>query len=236
MAGASWRSPPSLAAAVGWRCGQRRLVLVEREPLGDDDVIAAPELVDKAGVERHAAVPSEMGGMTGAAEQALHPARPFFLLDVDQRLEFAPVMGVAQGMQHPFHLVVGFPVVMHDDAHNVRQQAAALGRDAIEGQPHGAGDVQPLRPAADPEAGLSPPALPEGPSRCLTAAALTSAPTVSANPWTRPAQVRLIRAMVAATSRTGRPSPRPAGPRAEAGSGAGRPRPPRSAGRTAPAP
>src|SRR3954468_8675268 len=96
MAGASWRSPPSLAAAVGWRCSKRRLVLVEREPLGDDDVIAAPELVDKAGVERHA--PGEMGGMTGAAQQALHPARPLFLLDVDQRLEFAQVMGVAQGM------------------------------------------------------------------------------------------------------------------------------------------
>jgi hypothetical protein len=91
-------------------------------------------------------------------------------------------------------------VVMHDDAHNVRQQAAAPGRDAIEGQPHGAGNVQPLRPAADPES-----------SRCLTAAALTSAHTVSANPWARPAQVRLIRARVAATSRTGRPSPRPLG-------------------------
>jgi hypothetical protein len=32
--------PPSLAAAVGWRCGKRRLVLVEREPLGDDDVMS----------------------------------------------------------------------------------------------------------------------------------------------------------------------------------------------------
>src|SRR6476620_2724283 len=152
VAGASWRSPPSLAAAVGCWCGQRRLVLVEREPLGDDDVIAAPELVDKAGVERHA--PGEMGGMTGAAQQAPHPARPLFLLGVDQRLENAQVMGVAQGMQHPFHRVVGLPVVMHNDAHNVRQQAAAPGRDAIEGQPHGARDVQPLRSAADPEAGL----------------------------------------------------------------------------------
>ena len=71
---------------------------MEREPLGDDGVIAAPELGDKAGVERHAAVPSEMGGMTGAAQQALHLARSLFLLDVDQRLEFAQVMGVAQGM------------------------------------------------------------------------------------------------------------------------------------------
>ena len=55
---------------------------MEREPFGDDGVIASPELVDKAGIERHAPVPGEMGGMTGAAQQALHPARPLFLLDV----------------------------------------------------------------------------------------------------------------------------------------------------------
>jgi hypothetical protein len=74
VAGASWRSPSSLAAAAGCRCGKRRLVLVERQPLGDDDVIASPEQVDKAGFERHA--PGEMGGMTGAAQQTLHPGRP----------------------------------------------------------------------------------------------------------------------------------------------------------------
>jgi hypothetical protein len=55
---------------------------VEREPLGDDDVIAASELVDKAGFERHAPVAGEMGGVTGAAQQALHLVRPLFLLDV----------------------------------------------------------------------------------------------------------------------------------------------------------
>ena len=65
--------------------------------------------------------------MTGAAQQALHLARPVFLLDLDQRLEFAQVMGVAQGVQHALHRVVGLPVVMHDDADDVRQQAAALG-------------------------------------------------------------------------------------------------------------
>src|SRR4051812_6614574 len=174
--------------------------------------------------------------MAGAPQQPLHPARPVLLFDLDQGLKFAQVVSVAQGMPHALQGVIGLPMVVDDDAGDAIEQTAARGRDAVEDQPHGAGDVQPLRPAADPKAGLSPPALPEGPSRCLTAAALTSAHTASANPWARPAQVRLIRAMVAATSRTGRPSPRPAGPRAEAGSGAGRPRPPRSAGRTAPAP
>ena len=99
-------------APVACRCGKRRLVLVERQPLGDDDVIAAPELVDKAGIERHA--PGEMGGMTGAAQQALHLARPLFSMSPGVRA------GDGQGMQHPFHRVVGLPVVMHDDAHNSR--------------------------------------------------------------------------------------------------------------------
>jgi hypothetical protein len=45
-------------------------------------------------------------------------------------------------------------MVMHDNARNVRQQAAAPGRDPIEGEQHGAGDVQPLRLAANAEAGL----------------------------------------------------------------------------------
>jgi hypothetical protein len=62
--------------------------------------------------------------------------------------------------------------------------------------------MQPLRPAADPKAGLSPPALPEGPSRCLTGAAFTRSHTASANPEKRSAQLRLIRARVAATSLT----------------------------------
>src|SRR5918994_7029488 len=56
--------------------------------------------------------------------------------------------------------------------------------------------------ASCPKAGLSPPALPEGPSRCLTGAAFTRSHTASANPEKRSAQLRLIRARVAATSLT----------------------------------
>src|SRR5918994_7079515 len=54
--------------------------------------------------------------------------------------------------------------------------------------------------ASCPKAGLSPPALPEGPSRCLTGAAFTRSHTAWANPEKRSAQLRLIRARVAATS------------------------------------
>src|SRR5258708_20427953 len=43
---------------------------------------------------------------------------------------------------------------MHDNADNVRQQAAASGTGAVEGEPGGRGDMQPLGLAADAKAGL----------------------------------------------------------------------------------
>src|SRR3954466_10272449 len=88
------------------------------------------------------------------AWQALHPARPVLLFDLDQRLEFAQMMRVAQRVPHAGHRVVRLPVVMHDDAGSVGQQAAALRRDAVEGEPDRRGAVQPLRLAANPEAGF----------------------------------------------------------------------------------
>jgi hypothetical protein len=43
---------------------------------------------------------------------------------------------------------------MHDNACDVRQQAAMLGRHPVEGERDGASDVQPLRLAADAKADL----------------------------------------------------------------------------------
>jgi hypothetical protein len=92
--------------------------------------------------------------VAGPAQQPLHPPRPVFLLDLDQRLQFAQVVGVAQRVQHALQRVVRMPVVVHDNARNVRQQAAAFCRDPVEGEQHGRGDVQPLRLTADAEASL----------------------------------------------------------------------------------
>ena len=92
--------------------------------------------------------------MTGAAQHPLHFARPVFFLDFDESLQFAQVMGVAQGVQHARHRVVGLPVIVDDDAGDIHQEAAALGADAIEGQQRGGGDMQPLRFAADAKAGF----------------------------------------------------------------------------------
>jgi hypothetical protein len=91
--------------------------------------------------------------MAGAAQQALPLPRPVFFLDLDQRLQFAQMVCIAQRVQHASHRVVRFPVVMHDSAGHVRQQTAALSGDAVECEPDGRGDMQPLRLAVDPEAG-----------------------------------------------------------------------------------
>ena len=92
--------------------------------------------------------------MTGAPQYPLHFARPVFFLDFDESLQFAQVMGVAQGVQHARHRVIGLPVIVDNDAGDIHQEAAALGADAIEGQQRGGGDMQPLRSAADPKAGF----------------------------------------------------------------------------------
>ena len=57
-------------------------------------------------------------------------------------------------MVHALHREVRLPVVVHDDAGDAIEQAAAPGRDPVEGQPGTRGDVQPLGPPADPQAGL----------------------------------------------------------------------------------
>ena len=116
-----------VAAAAGAHARssrERRLSLVEREPFGKDGVVAALQSRDQAGpqrVEGNTALARQVRQVTGAAQQALHAARPVFLLDVDEGLKFAQVMSVTQGVQHARHGVVGLPVVMHDRADDVRQ-------------------------------------------------------------------------------------------------------------------
>ena len=65
--------------------------------------------------------------MTGPAQGALHSARPVLFLALDQGLEFAQMVGVAQGVQHAVHGVVGLSVIVNHDAGDALQQAAAHG-------------------------------------------------------------------------------------------------------------
>ena len=63
-------------------------------------------------------------------------------------------MGVAQRVPHPLHREVRLPVVVDDDAADAAEQAAAPGRNPVEGQQRRGRDVQPLTPPGDPEPGL----------------------------------------------------------------------------------
>ena len=63
-------------------------------------------------------------------------------------------MGVAQRVPHPLHREVRLPVVVDDDAADAAEQAAAPGRNPVEGQQRRGRDVQPLTPSGDPEPGL----------------------------------------------------------------------------------
>ena len=64
--------------------------------------------------------------MTGAAQQALHLARPIFFLDFDQRLQFAQVMGIAKRMQHALHRIVWLPVIVNDNSDDIGQHLPRL--------------------------------------------------------------------------------------------------------------
>ena len=69
------------------------------QPFGQDGVVTALEACDERRLQRNALFSCEVRRMTGAAQQPLHLARPVLLLDLDESLEFAQVMGIAQGMQ-----------------------------------------------------------------------------------------------------------------------------------------
>ena len=107
---------------------------MEGQPFGENGVVTTRETFDEPRLHSNAAFSRSVRGVTGAAQQPLHLARPLFFLDFDESLELAQVMGIAQGMQHALHRVIGLPVIVNDDAGDIRQETAALGADAIEGR------------------------------------------------------------------------------------------------------
>ena len=83
--------------------GQWRLGLVECQPFGENGVVTALDQCDQRRLQRHASIACEIRRVTGAPQYPLHFARPVFFLDFDESLQFAQVMGVAQGVQHARH-------------------------------------------------------------------------------------------------------------------------------------
>src|SRR5271170_1149804 len=173
---------PRWAAAPSGLC-QGWLAFMERQAVRDNAVVTSFDQRDQARLERHTLLTCKIGRVACAAQQALHLACPVLFLDLDQRLQFPQMVRIAQRMQqYAGHLVIGLPVVMHDNAGDLRQQAAALGGGAVEGEPDRRGDMQPLRLTANPEPGLIH-SLPLRRRGCLTGAAATRSRNSSAKPW-----------------------------------------------------
>ena len=79
---------------------------------------------------------------------------PVFLLDLDQGLELAQVMGVAGPVAYALESEVGGVIVVDDDAVELLVDMAASGGDAQDGQQRGAQHVEPPGPGGDAYAGL----------------------------------------------------------------------------------
>ena len=149
VSGSARRAAAPFAASLRGGARQWRLGLMEDQPFGENGVVTTLETFDEPRLQSNAPFSRSVRGVTGAAQQPLHLARPLFFLDLDESLQLAQVMGIAQGMQHALHRVIGLPVIVNDDAGDIRQQTAALSADAIEGQQSGGRHMQPLRLAAD---------------------------------------------------------------------------------------
>ena len=147
MSGSARRTAAPFSLHRGWR--QRRLGLMEGQPFGENGVVTTLTTCNQLRLHRNAPFSRSVRGVTRAAQQSLNLARPLLFLDLDESLQFAQMMGIAQGVQHASHRVVGLPVIVNDDAGDIRQETAALGADAIEGQQGGGRHMQPLRLAAD---------------------------------------------------------------------------------------
>ena len=145
----STRRTAARFSSSGHGSGQGRLGLVEGHAFGENGIVTSLGQCDQRRLQRRASFACEICRVTGASQEPLHFARPILFLDLDESLQLAQVMGVAQGVQHAWHRVIGLPVIMDDDAGDIRQKAAALGADAIEGQQRRGGDMQPSRRAAD---------------------------------------------------------------------------------------
>jgi len=96
VANPAWR--PTATFAFADSADQCRLRVMECQAVHQDGVITSLEQSDQARLQRHAALTRQVAGVAGAAQQALHPARPVLFFDLDQRLQFAQMMRVAQRM------------------------------------------------------------------------------------------------------------------------------------------
>ena len=122
---------------------ERRLRLVEGDGVVEDAGPGPRDPGHQGGGHVAAVLTGEAGSPVCALKEAVHALCPVFLLDVDQGLEFAQVMGVAGAVAHALEGEVGGVIVVDEDAFEVLFDIAASCADAQDGQEWGAQHVEP---------------------------------------------------------------------------------------------
>ena len=129
---------------------------MQGEPFLDGLPGAIDEALHAPGFERGLArLPGLAHGLCGVDEEVAHGERPRLLVDVDERLEFAQMMGVAEGVIDVCEGGVGAEMIMHHHcAREPFRNVAARLADPVERMVLARGRVQPMQAACDPKAGF----------------------------------------------------------------------------------
>ena len=127
---------------------------MEGEPAPDDGVVAFDQRSQNERRQRRSALDvGAADGCVGLDEKVAHLPGPLLFVDVDQGLEFAQVMGVAQRVPDAGQRAIGFEVIVDDHpATKALGQRASLGRHPIRGQGDRRGGMQPMAFAGDAKA------------------------------------------------------------------------------------
>ena len=72
---------------------------MECKAFGEVAIVTSLDQRDQSGLQRHTLPARKVRCVAGAAQQALHLARPVLFLDLDQRLQFPQMMRVTQRVQ-----------------------------------------------------------------------------------------------------------------------------------------
>ena len=97
--------------------------------LGEDVIVTLQEFTDHAD-PNGAIVGSGVCLGFSFQQKGFHVVGPRLFLNHDQGLEFAKMMGIAQGVLDTFHLEIRGPVIVHDKPADPGQKIASAGRDA----------------------------------------------------------------------------------------------------------
>ena len=129
---------------------------MEGKPFPDGLPVAVDEAPNAFGLKR---APAGLFGLPHRFcrldEPVAHGERPRLLVEVDERLQFPQMMGVAEGVADRLESGVGAEMVVHDNAAlQLCGNVAAPFADPVERVGLARGRMQPLRLAGDAKAGL----------------------------------------------------------------------------------